>query len=41
MVLGPVVTAAPPLNAIVVAAPLIATYNDVAVVLPRGTVPSR
>src|SRR5579863_8683412 len=38
MVLGHIVTAAPPLNAIVVAAPpAIATYNDVAVVLPGGT----
>ena len=41
IVLGHIMTAAPPLNAIVVGAPpAIATYNDVAVVLPPGTVPS-
>ena len=41
MVLGHIMTAAPPLNAIaavVAAAPGIATYNDLALVLPRGTV---
>jgi hypothetical protein len=41
MVLGHIMTAAPPLNAIpsvVAAAPGIATYNDVPLVLPRGTV---
>ena len=40
MVLGHIMTAAPPLNAIpavVAAAPGIATYNDLALVLPRGT----
>jgi 4-hydroxy-tetrahydrodipicolinate reductase len=41
MVLGHIMTAAPPLNAIpavVAAAPGIATYNDLSLVLPRGTV---
>ena len=41
MVLGHIMTAAPPLNAIaavVAAAPGIATYNDLALVLSRGTV---
>ena len=41
MVLGHIMTAAPPLNAIaavVAAEPGIATYNDLALVLPRGTV---
>ncbi len=41
MVLGHIMTAAPPINAIaavVAAAPGIATYNDLALVLPRGTV---
>ena len=41
MVLGHIMTAAPPLNAIpavVAAPPGIATYNDLALVLPRGTV---
>jgi 2,4-diaminopentanoate dehydrogenase len=41
MVLGHIMTAAPPLNAIpavVAAAPGIATYTDLALVLPRGTV---
>jgi hypothetical protein len=41
MVLGHIMTAAPPLNAIpavVAAAPGIATYNDLPLVLPRGTV---
>jgi 2,4-diaminopentanoate dehydrogenase len=40
MVLGHIMTAAPPLNAIaavVAAPPGIATYNDLALVLPRGT----
>ncbi len=40
MVLGHIMTAAPPLNAIaavVAAEPGIATYNDLALVLPRGT----
>jgi 4-hydroxy-tetrahydrodipicolinate reductase len=40
MVLGHIMTAAPPLNAIaavVAAAPGIATYNDLALVLPHGT----
>ena len=40
MVLGHIMTAAPPLNAIaavVAAAPGIATYNDLPLVLPRGT----
>ena len=39
MVLGHIMTAAPPLNAIpavVAAAPGIATYNDLPLVLPRG-----
>jgi 2,4-diaminopentanoate dehydrogenase len=42
MVLGHIMTAAPPLNAIpsvVAAAPGIATYNDLPLVLPRGLVP--
>ncbi len=42
MVLGHIMTAAPPLNAIpavVAAPPGIATYNDLALVLPRGTMP--
>ncbi len=42
MVLGHIMTAAPPLNAIpavVAAAPGIATYNDLSLVLPRGLVP--
>jgi len=41
MVLGHIMTAAPPLNAIpavVAAAPGIATYSDLRLVLPRGTV---
>src|ERR1700690_1935441 len=41
MVLGHIMAAAPPLNAIaavVAAPPGIATYNDLALVLPRGTV---
>jgi hypothetical protein len=41
MVLGHIMTAAPPLNAIaavVAAEPGIATYNDLPLVLPRGTV---
>ncbi len=44
MVLGHIMTAAPPLNAIpsvVSAAPGIATYNDLPLVLPRGLVPLR
>jgi 2,4-diaminopentanoate dehydrogenase len=44
MVLGHIMTAAPPLNAIpavVAAAPGIATYNDLSLVLPRGTVSLR
>ena len=44
MVLGHIMTAAPPLNAIpsvVAAAPGIATYNDLPLVLPRGLVPLR
>ena len=43
MVLGHIMTAAPPLNAIpavVAAPPGIATYNDLALVLPRGTLSS-
>ena len=39
MVLGHIMTAAPPLNAIpavVAAAPGIATYNDLSMILPRG-----
>ena len=43
MVLGHIMTAAPPINAIaavVAAAPGIATYTDLPLVLPRGTVPS-
>jgi 4-hydroxy-tetrahydrodipicolinate reductase len=43
MVLGHIMTAAPPLNAIpavVAAAPGIATYLDLALVLPRGLVPT-
>jgi hypothetical protein len=43
MVLGHSMTAAPPINAIasvVAAAPGIATYTDLPLVLPRGTVPS-
>jgi hypothetical protein len=42
MVLGHIMTAAPPLNAIaavVAAEPGIATYNDLPLVLPRGVVP--
>lgn len=42
MVLGHIMTAMPPINAIpavVVAAPGIATYNDLPLVLPRGVVP--
>ncbi len=42
MVLGHIMTAAPPINAIpavVAAAPGIATYTDLALVLPRGVVP--
>jgi hypothetical protein len=42
MVLGHIMTAAPPLNAIaavVAAPPGIATYNDLPLTLPRGTVP--
>ncbi len=42
MVLGHIMTAMPPINAIpavVAAAPGIATYNDLPLVLPRGTVP--
>jgi len=42
MVLGHIMTAMPPINAIpavVAAAPGIATYNDLALVLPRGVVP--
>jgi hypothetical protein len=41
MVLGHIMTAAPPINAIpavVAAAPGIATYNDLALVVPRGVV---
>ena len=41
MVLGHIMTAAPPINAIpavVAAAPGIATYNDLPLVLPRGVV---
>jgi hypothetical protein len=44
MVLGHIMTASPPLNAIpavVAAAPGIATYNDLSLVLPRGLVPRR
>jgi len=44
MVLGHTMTAAPPLNAIaavVAAPPGIATYNDLPLTLPRGTVPLR
>jgi hypothetical protein len=43
MVLGHIMTAAPPINAIpavVAAAPGIATYNDLPLVLPRGVVPA-
>jgi hypothetical protein len=42
MVLGHIMTAAPPLNAVaavVAAPPGIATYNDLPLTLPRGTVP--
>jgi 4-hydroxy-tetrahydrodipicolinate reductase len=42
MVLGHIMTAAPPINAIpavVAAAPGIATYNDLPLVVPRGVVP--
>lgn len=42
MVLGHIMTAAPPINAIpsvVAASPGIATYNDLPLVLPRGVVP--
>jgi 4-hydroxy-tetrahydrodipicolinate reductase len=42
MELGHIMTAMPPINAIpavVAAAPGIATYNDLPLVLPRGTVP--
>jgi hypothetical protein len=42
MVLGHIMTAMPPINAIpavVAAAPGIATYNDLPLILPRGTVP--
>ena len=41
MVLGHIMTATPPINAIpavVAAAPGIATYNDLPLVLPRGVV---
>jgi len=43
MVLGHIMTAMPPINAIpavVAAAPGIATYNDLPLVLPRGVVPA-
>jgi hypothetical protein len=42
MVLGHIMTAMPPINAIpavVAAAPGIVTYNDLPLVLPRGVVP--
>ena len=42
MVLGHIMTATPPLNAIpavVAAAPGIVTYNDLPLILPRGVVP--
>ncbi len=42
MVLGHIMTATPPLNAIpavVSAAPGIVTYNDLPLILPRGVVP--
>jgi hypothetical protein len=41
-VLGHIMTAMPPINAIpavVAAAPGIATYNDLPLILPRGVVP--
>jgi hypothetical protein len=43
MVLGHIMTATPPLNAIpavVAAAPGIVTYNDLPLILPRGVVPA-
>jgi hypothetical protein len=43
MVLGHIMTATPPLNAIlavVAAAPGIVTYNDLPLILPRGVVPT-
>ena len=43
MVLGHIMTATPPLNAIpavVAAAPGIVTYNDLHLILPRGVVPA-
>ena len=43
MVLGHIMTAMPPINAIpavVAAAPGIATYNDLPLRLPRGVVPA-
>ncbi len=44
MVLGHIMTATPPINAIpavVAAAPGIVTYNDLPLILPRGVVPGR